>query len=191
MDHHSHDQQQQKDFLQSLFPSPDHTQSPIYPYTSSDSMSPNSSAQLNMNVLGNMMQMQGIELSSASASSSSGAGSSASYNPQMLMEQQFKLTQLQQLQQLQNQIFQQQVSRSFFLAWICVFLPLVPLVCHVLGIYPTPAVMESPSHRRHGLEVRWVSQSPSICALVPSPYSILKYQRLGNTRFSRFSKFFL
>jgi hypothetical protein len=34
----------------------------------------------------------------------------SSYNPALLLEQQYKLTQLQQLQQLQNQIFQQQVS---------------------------------------------------------------------------------
>lgn len=38
----------------------------------------------------------------------------ASYNPHMMLEQQFKLTQLQQLQQLQNQIFQQQVSKHTF-----------------------------------------------------------------------------
>lgn len=34
----------------------------------------------------------------------------SSYNPGLLLEQQYKLTQLQQLQQLQNQIFQQQVG---------------------------------------------------------------------------------
>ncbi|KAL1745514.1 hypothetical protein HDZ31DRAFT_36321 [Schizophyllum fasciatum] len=32
------------------------------------------------------------------------------FNPQLMLEQQFKLTQLQQLQQLQNQIFQQQLA---------------------------------------------------------------------------------
>ncbi|KAL1753393.1 hypothetical protein FB107DRAFT_276747 [Schizophyllum commune] len=35
---------------------------------------------------------------------------SQQFNPQLLLEQQFKLTQLQQLQQLQNQIFQQQLA---------------------------------------------------------------------------------
>ncbi|KAJ6588910.1 hypothetical protein B0H19DRAFT_1101926 [Mycena capillaripes] len=34
----------------------------------------------------------------------------SSYNPGLLLEQQYKLTQLQQLQQLQNQIFQQQIA---------------------------------------------------------------------------------
>ncbi|KAJ7753339.1 hypothetical protein DFH07DRAFT_1061466 [Mycena maculata] len=34
----------------------------------------------------------------------------SSYNPTLLIEQQYKLTQLQQLQQLQNQIFQQQIA---------------------------------------------------------------------------------
>ena len=39
------------------------------------------------------------------------------FNPQLLLEQQFKLTQLQQLQQLQNQIFQQQVC-GVVCAWL-------------------------------------------------------------------------
>ncbi|KIM47174.1 hypothetical protein M413DRAFT_270681 [Hebeloma cylindrosporum] len=93
--------------------------------------SPNS--QLTMSLLNNLIQMQGLEntiaqqqatTSSGSPSSSSNnpgsstttgsnssstSSSSSSYNPQAL-EQQIKLSQLQQLQQLQNQIFQQQIA---------------------------------------------------------------------------------
>ena len=79
-----------------------------------------------MSLLNNIIQMQGLENSiamSSSPSSNNPASSSSnttttgpsnssssppSYNPQLL-EQQIKLSQLQQLQQLQNQIFQQQV----------------------------------------------------------------------------------
>ena len=88
--------------------------------------SPNS--QLTMNLINNLMQMQGLENSivqqqqvvSATSSTSSSqtqsvnpananSSTNAGYSSQMLLEQQIKLSQLQQLQQLQNQIFQQQV----------------------------------------------------------------------------------
>lgn len=75
--------------------------------------------QLAMSLLNNLLQMQGLEntilnqqqttSTPPSTSSSSPSSAQASYNPQLLLEQQIKLTQLQQLQQLQNQIFQQQV----------------------------------------------------------------------------------
>ena len=48
------------------------------------------------------------------------------YSPHLLLEQQFKLTQLQQLQQLQNQIFQQQVNPPINILPI-VFIPSLPL----------------------------------------------------------------
>lgn len=75
--------------------------------------------QLDMDLLGNLMAMQGAQgLQGAQGmqgvdgqqNSTPTQSSSAQYNPQMLLEHQFKLTQLQQLQQLQNQIFQQQAS---------------------------------------------------------------------------------
>ena len=72
--------------------------------------------QLAMSLLNNLLQMQGLENtmlnqqnSTPPPSSSSPNTTQPSYNPQLLLEQQIKLTQLQQLQQLQNQIFQQQV----------------------------------------------------------------------------------
>ncbi|KXN86516.1 hypothetical protein AN958_09988 [Leucoagaricus sp. SymC.cos] len=70
-------------------------------------------SQLNMNMLNNMMQIQsaGDHLVNIVGQNSQGAGpSNVQYNTQALLEQQFKLSQLQQLQQLQNQIFQQQIA---------------------------------------------------------------------------------
>jgi hypothetical protein len=76
--------------------------------------------QLTLNLLNNLLQMQGLDNSivnqqqptaaspSTSQPTSPSGTTTSSYNPQLL-EQQIKLTQLQQLQQLQNQIFQQQV----------------------------------------------------------------------------------
>ncbi len=81
--------------------------------------SPNNS-QLNMSLINNLIQMQGLENSiiqqQLSTASSSSAGQNAStqspraaYNSQLLLEHQIKMAQLQQLQHLQKQIFQQQV----------------------------------------------------------------------------------
>ncbi|CAA7269997.1 unnamed protein product [Cyclocybe aegerita] len=73
-------------------------------------------------LLNNLMQMQSLEnniiqqQAAATPNSSSPSQMAASsnpqsgYNSQLLLEQQIKLTQLQQLQQLQNQIFQQQIA---------------------------------------------------------------------------------
>lgn len=58
-----------------------------------------------MDLLGNMMNVQGMQ----GIESQSNPGS-ASFSPQALLEQQVKLSQLQQLQQLQNQILQTQAS---------------------------------------------------------------------------------
>lgn len=123
-------EQQQKDFLSHLFPVDlpmDHLQNPSAianaqqsmampmfqfngsPSPTSMSMQPgsisqNMGSQLNLDLLGSLMSMQGIEPHPQSGMPSG----QAPYNPQLMLEQQFKLAQLQQLQQLQNQIFQQQ-----------------------------------------------------------------------------------
>ncbi|TFK63962.1 hypothetical protein BDN72DRAFT_889718 [Pluteus cervinus] len=89
--------------------------------TSSMHMSPSQSQQSHQNsqyamdLIGNLMQMQSIELPPATASNSqsmnpSNSPATTAYSPQFILEQQIKLTQLQQLQQLQNQIFQQQMA---------------------------------------------------------------------------------
>ena len=108
---HGHDQHQ-KDFMASLFPTePTHDQQPVsmFPFNPPSSphltMPQHINSQMSMDILENMVQMQGIEQQPSSPMSPQ-----ASYGPQSLIEQQFKLSQLQQLQQLQNQIFQQQAS---------------------------------------------------------------------------------
>jgi hypothetical protein len=127
MDTLAHDQQQ-KDFMSTFFSSSvdhgnhnvDHSQhqQPLYNGASlqpgmhghdmHSSMNANhSNMALDMDALGNFMAMQGIESPQALSPSQ------APYNPQVLLEQQIKVTQLQQLQQLQNQIFMQQVSKYF------------------------------------------------------------------------------
>jgi len=101
-DHH------QKDFM-SLFP-PEQRQSndgthPIFynpsPAQQQTMPMPNSPT---IDILGTLMQMQGLE------SQATPPAISPAFQSQSLLEQQFKLSQLQQLQQLQNQIFQQQVG---------------------------------------------------------------------------------
>ncbi|KAF9449835.1 hypothetical protein P691DRAFT_790295 [Macrolepiota fuliginosa MF-IS2] len=80
--------------------------------SSSGQLSPISSLQnqLTMNMLNNMMQIQsaGDQLMSGQQTQGGGASNMQYNNQAMFVEQQFKLNQLQQLQQLQNQIFQQQ-----------------------------------------------------------------------------------
>ena len=94
--------------------------------------SPNNS-QLNMSLINNLIQMQGLEnsivqqqLSTASSSSAAGQNASprATYNSQLLLEHQIKMAQLQQLQHLQKQIFQQQVYTNSFLITSCFLLTL-------------------------------------------------------------------
>ncbi|PPQ90607.1 hypothetical protein CVT25_007568 [Psilocybe cyanescens] len=90
------------------------------PSTSGGPQSPNALA---MSLLNNLMQIQGLENNivqqqlSNSLHPGAGAGSSSAQvpppytnNSTLLLEQQIKLSQLQQLQQLQNQIFQQQIA---------------------------------------------------------------------------------
>jgi hypothetical protein len=120
--------QQQKDFMSTFFPpsvdhgnqNGDHSQHQ-QPLFNGSALQPgmhghgmhssmntnNTNMTLDMDVMGNFMAMQGIEAQQALSPSQ------GPYNPQMLLEQQFKVTQLQHLQQLQNQIFLQQVSKSF------------------------------------------------------------------------------
>jgi hypothetical protein len=66
--------------------------------------------QLDLMTMSNLMSMQGMDSTAVPA-----LPSSTGLTPQVIFEQQYKLTQLHQLQQLQNQIqnqiFQQQVSR--------------------------------------------------------------------------------
>jgi hypothetical protein len=73
-------------------------------------------------------QQQQLQLPSLQSSSAllNAGSSSAAPSAQALLEQQVRLAQLQQLQQLQNQIFQQQV-RQFHLS-TCVARPLPPTV---------------------------------------------------------------
>jgi hypothetical protein len=114
--------QQQKDFMSTFFPPVDHDGDPshhqqslfngatlqpgIHGHGMHSSMNVNNAnLSLDMDVVGNFMTMQGIEGQQPLSPSQ------AAYNPQALLEQQFKATQLQQLQQLQNQIFLQQVSK--------------------------------------------------------------------------------
>jgi hypothetical protein len=104
----------QKEFLNNLFPLDDPSQhhsndiqqqqqqqQPIFHYNNQQT-SPNLNTNVanQLELLGNLMAMQGIESPTTVPQCT----------PHLLLEQQFKLTQLQQLQQLQNQIFQQQVS---------------------------------------------------------------------------------
>lgn len=62
---------------------------------------------MDMDLIGSFLAMQGVESQGALT-----PGTHTPYNPATVLEQQFKLTQLQQLQQLQNQIFQQQVRHA-------------------------------------------------------------------------------
>lgn len=65
---------------------------------------------LDLMAMSGIMSLQGLDSNQASLSST------PAFTPQILLEQQYKLSQLQQLQQLQNQIqnqiFQQQVGVS-------------------------------------------------------------------------------
>lgn len=94
---------------------------------------PETSDGIDMDLLGSLMAMQGVQHANTQGQMSQAISSqplSTAYNthdqqqqtpintsnptPATLLEQQFKLSQLQQLQQLQNQIFQQQVHLPTF-----------------------------------------------------------------------------
>lgn len=74
---------------------------------------PQNNANVGMDVLDNLMSTPSPGSGGPSSMSTSAAASSQS-NQQMLVEQQMRLNQLQQLYQLQTQIFQQQVSALNF-----------------------------------------------------------------------------
>jgi hypothetical protein len=120
-------EQQQKEFLSSFFPADvsvdelqrsldsNHGNNGLFSFngtaashlgisSSHSGLGNGANARLDMELLGNLMAMQGIE------GQPGPNHQHPQYTPQLLLEQQFKLTQLQQLQQLQHQIFQQQVS---------------------------------------------------------------------------------
>jgi hypothetical protein len=86
---------------------------PPPPQTTNVPLSPvsNLQNQLTMNMLNNMLQIQHVGDQLTGITAQQTPGSNMQYHPQAIfVEQQFKLSQLQQLQQLQNQIFQQQVG---------------------------------------------------------------------------------
>jgi hypothetical protein len=111
---------QQKEFISSLFPSDlsmdlvhrelesQRSTSTPYPFNNGPTLNNTSpltnqtSGPYNLDLLANLNVLPGVDKSSTPQL--------PPYTPQMLLEQQFKLSQLQQLQQLQNQIFQQQVG---------------------------------------------------------------------------------
>ncbi|KAJ7100230.1 hypothetical protein B0H15DRAFT_944570 [Mycena belliarum] len=94
--------QQAKDFMSSFFPQELSMDPQDHQYQFHQSPNPNSDPHAPMNLNGNMDLIGSIGNLINEQNSS--------YNPGLLLEQQYKLTQLQQLQQLQNQIFQQQLA---------------------------------------------------------------------------------
>lgn len=97
-------QQETKDYLSSLFTESGAREGQEHPFPMFSEQNllgqslNNGQLPLDMNFLGNVMAMQGAEAQTALQTQN-----------QSSLEQQIKLTQLQQLQQLQNHIFQQQV----------------------------------------------------------------------------------
>ncbi|KAJ7269889.1 hypothetical protein C8J57DRAFT_1323836 [Mycena rebaudengoi] len=93
MDSQQAQDQQTKDFISSFFPQDLSMENPNFQFhENSAPQNLNGNLEL-IGTLGNLISDQ-----------------APSYNPGLLLEQQYKLTQLQQLQQLQNQIFQQQIA---------------------------------------------------------------------------------
>ncbi|KAJ7634846.1 hypothetical protein FB45DRAFT_790253 [Roridomyces roridus] len=96
MDNQQAQDQQTKDFMSSFFPQ-DMPINQLPPPADQFQFHPTSQhAPVNMELVGSLGNMLNDQ--------------NPSYNPSLLLEQQYKLTQLQQLQQLQNQIFQQQIA---------------------------------------------------------------------------------
>ncbi|KAJ7683037.1 hypothetical protein B0H17DRAFT_1075068 [Mycena rosella] len=97
MDNQQAHDQQTKDFMSSFFPQDlamDHQlQNPADQFQFQPNPQPSNVNMELIGTIGNLINEQ-----------------TSSYNPGLLLEQQYKLTQLQQLQQLQNQIFQQQIA---------------------------------------------------------------------------------
>lgn len=109
---------QQKDLLAFLFPDspPDQNRTQdadVLPHRIPNALqnfAASNQQPLDLMAMSNLMSLQGLD----SAPTTLPTPSPAALTPQMLLEQQYKLTQLHQLQQLQNQIqsqiFQQQAS---------------------------------------------------------------------------------
>ncbi|KAF7351199.1 BHLH domain-containing protein [Mycena sanguinolenta] len=108
--------QQTKDFMSSFFPQDlamDQLQnnSSEFQYHPHPTPGP-SSSNSNMGTLNNNsnMELLGTIGNLINEQTAAAASYNVNVNPGLLLEQQYKLTQLQQLQQLQNQIFQQQIA---------------------------------------------------------------------------------
>ncbi|KAJ7512723.1 hypothetical protein B0H11DRAFT_5313 [Mycena galericulata] len=96
MDNQQAQDQQTKDFMSSFFPQ-DLAMEQLQNTTDQFQFHPNPQPpNVNMELIGSIGNLINEQ--------------NSSYNPGLLLEQQYKLTQLQQLQQLQNQIFQQQIA---------------------------------------------------------------------------------
>jgi len=133
MDHIPPQDHQQKDFLAFLFPDSNPAHNRLHDAHQPDVLAPEQLAPhrmpntlqnfagsnntpfsphqpLDLMAMSNLMSLQGMDATPTPLPSP------AALTPQMLLEQQYKLTQLHQLQQLQNQIqnqiFQQQASPS-------------------------------------------------------------------------------
>jgi len=141
------DQASSKDSFSSFLPQQDQNSQislPGSPPVSRPALSLGSNPQLTMGLINNFIQMHGLENSivqqqlSQNSSSSAGHGQNPANqsprtadNSQLLLEQQIKLTQLQQLQQLQNQIFQQQVR---ILLHVCIYCAILYFLCCICNL---------------------------------------------------------
>ncbi|KAK2462130.1 hypothetical protein APHAL10511_005828 [Amanita phalloides] len=82
----------------------------------SQSTRTHSQSRINTDMLGDLLPIHGLEsnlsqpISVTSTSPMAMGGAGLAYNPHLLLDHQFRLTQFQQLQQLQQQIFQQQMA---------------------------------------------------------------------------------
>lgn len=101
--------QQTKDFMASFFPQDldSSTEFQFHPH-------PTPGPSNGINVANNNMELLGTIGNLINEQTAAAASYNVNANPGLLLEQQYKLSQLQQLQQLQNQIFQQQVSLFLF-----------------------------------------------------------------------------
>ncbi|KAF7360350.1 BHLH domain-containing protein [Mycena venus] len=111
--------QQTKDYMSSFFPqdlSMDQLQnsSSEFQFHSHPTPGPSNTNGVNINLANNVnmgnMELLGTIGNLISEQTAAAASYNVNVNPGLLLEQQYKLTQLQQLQQLQNQIFQQQIA---------------------------------------------------------------------------------
>ncbi|KAJ7758578.1 hypothetical protein B0H14DRAFT_2540496 [Mycena olivaceomarginata] len=97
--------QQTKDFMASFFPQ-DLDSSAEFQFHSHPTPGPSNG----INVANNNMELLGTIGNLINEQTAAAASYNVNANPGLMLEQQYKLSQLQQLQQLQNQIFQQQIA---------------------------------------------------------------------------------